>query len=86
VKGDVARAMLYFFTRYHDRDIRDGMDYGNFWTSRVGLFLEWNRQDPPDADERRRNDLIEAFQGNRNPFVDDPRLAEKIGAKVFQSH
>ncbi|MGD9641460.1 MAG: endonuclease I family protein [Elusimicrobiales bacterium] len=86
VKGNVARALLYFFTRYHDRKIRDGMDYKDFWTSRVDLFLEWNRQDPPDAAERRRNDLIEDFQGNRNPFVDEPRLADKIGARVFQSH
>lgn len=41
---------------------------------------------PPDANERRRNDLIEQFQGNRNPFIDDPSLADKIGEKVFISH
>lgn len=86
VKGDVARAILYFVVRYYDKNIRDGMDYKDFWTSRVPLFMEWNLKDPPDAAERRRNDLIETFQGNRNPFVDDPRLAEKVGLKVFQSH
>lgn len=86
VKGDVARAMLYFVTRYHDRQIRDGADYADFWKDRVQLFMKWNLQDPPDADERRRNDLIEAYQGNRNPFVDDPRLVEKVGRQVFQSH
>ena len=86
VKGDVARAVLYFVTRYYDRNIRDGMDYSDFWKGRVQLFLQWSLQDPPDAAERRRNDLIAAYQGNRNPFVDDPRLAEKIGLKVFQSH
>ncbi len=86
VKGDVARAILYFVVRYYDRNIRDGMDYRDFWTSRVPMFLEWDRMDPPDAAERRRNDLIERYQGNRNPFVDDASLAGRIGAKVFQSH
>ena len=86
VKGDVARAMLYFVTRYYDRSIRNGMNYRNFWVNRVQMFLEWNRKDPPDAAERRRNDLISQFQGNRNPFVDDPSLADKIGAQVFASH
>lgn len=86
VKGDVARAMLYFVVRYYDREIRDGMDYSDFWRARVPMFLGWNTQDPPDAAERRRNDLVEAYQGNRNPFVDDPRLADRIGLKVLQSH
>ena len=86
VKGNIARALFYFLTRYHDRKIKDGMDYKDFWSSRVELFMQWNRQDPPDAAERRRNELIEAYQGNRNPFVDDAALVEKVGAKVFQSH
>ena len=86
VKGDVARAMLYFVVRYHDREIDDGADYDDFWKARVQMFLAWNRQDPPDPAERRRNDLIEAYQGNRNPFVDDYFLADRIGLKVFQSH
>lgn len=86
VKGNTARAMLYFVVRYYDRSIRQGMDYNDFWTSRVPLLLEWHRQDPPDANERGRNDLVEAFQGNRNPFIDDPSLADQIGADVFVSH
>ena len=85
-KGDVARAMLYFVVRYYDRSIRQGMNYNDFWTSRVPMLLEWNRQDPPDTNERRRNDLIAQFQGNRNPFVDDPSLADQIGADVFAAH
>ncbi len=86
VKGDIARALLYFVVRYYDRDIRDGMNYRDFWTSRVPLLLQWDRQDPPDAAERRRNDLIERYQGNRNPFVDDTSLAPRVGAAAFQSH
>ena len=86
VKGDIARALLYFVVRYYDRNIRDGMNYRDFWTSRVPMLLQWDRQDPPDAAERRRNDLIAGYQGNRNPFVDDASLAPRIGAAVFQSH
>jgi len=86
VKGNVARAVLYFVVRYYDRDIRNGADYRDFWTARVPMFLEWNRADPPDEAERRRNGLVESFQGNRNPFVDDPSLADRIGPSVFRAH
>jgi len=86
VKGNVARAVLYFIVRYHDKSIRQGMDYASFWTKNVPMLLEWNRQDPPDAAERRRNDLVEDFQGNRNPFIDHPTLADRVGEMVFKSH
>lgn len=86
-KGNVARAVLYFVVRYYDRSIRQGgMDYNSFWTRNVPMLLQWNRQDPPDASERRRNDLVESFQGNRNPFIDNPGLADKIGETVFEAH
>ena len=38
-------------------------------------LLAWNTQDPPDAEEVARNDVIQSFQGNRNPFVDHPEWA-----------
>lgn len=85
-KGNVARAMFYFVVRYSDRDIRQGMNYSEFWSANVGMLLDWNRQDPPDAAERRRNALVEEFQGNRNPFIDNPELAERIGEQVFRAH
>ena len=85
-KGNVARHVLYFVLAYHDRDIRQGMNYDEFWVKQVPMFLDWNRQDPPDDAERRRNDLAEKLQGNRNPFVDDPSLADRIGAAVLASY
>jgi len=86
VKGNVARAVMYFVVRYYDRSIRQGMDYNSFWVKNVPMLMEWNRQDPPDAAELRRNDLVEEFQGNRNPFIDNPALADRIGEMVFTAH
>lgn len=86
VKGNVARALFYFVARYSDKNIRQGMDYNSFWTENVAMLLDWNRQDPPDANERRRNNLVEGFQGNRNPFIDNPGLADRVGEAVFKAH
>lgn len=85
VKGDVARSLLYFVVRYYDRSIRPS-NYEDFFRSRIKTFLEWNRMDPPDSYEKARNDRIYTYQGNRNPFVDDYTLADRIGERVFASH
>ena len=82
-KGKVARAVLYFYTRYYDRDITKGAYNHGFFKDRLEMFLRGNREHPPTADELRRNDLVEKYQGNRNPFTDDPALAERIGAEGF---
>ncbi len=83
VKGRVARGMLYFFTRYQRQGILPHGISRRFWNSRVEMFMRWNREHPPDAFEMRRNDLVEEYQGNRNPFIDDPGLADRIGAEGF---
>ncbi len=79
-KGRIARAMLYFYTRYYDQKI-EGFDV--YFGSRIEMFLRWNREHPPDAEELRRNDLVEEIQHNRNPFVDDFRLADLVGVAGF---
>jgi PKD repeat protein/endonuclease I len=38
----------------------------------LDTLLAWHAADPVDARERRRNDVVQGFQGNRNPFVDHP--------------
>lgn len=67
-KGDAARATLYFAIRY-GQTLPPDLE---------ATMRAWNLQDPPDDGERARNDAIAARQGNRNPFIDDPALAEKI--------
>lgn len=67
-KGNVARAVFYFAIRY-DMQI-DPRQEGN--------LRDWNRMDPVDQEEMARNDEIFKAQGNRNPFVDYPALADRI--------
>ena len=47
-------------------------DYG------LALMLKWHRQDPVSQKEVDRNNGIQKTQGNRNPFIDYPYLAEYI--------
>jgi endonuclease I len=41
----------------------------------LSALLRWDAEDEADASELRRNDVVEQYQGNRNPFVDDGELA-----------
>lgn len=68
-RGNIARAMLYMQHRY-------GLPLEK---EMLTMLLEWNRDDLPSKQENQRNDKIEELQGQRNPFIDDPLLADKIG-------
>jgi len=68
-RGDVARAAIYMAILY---GLPLDPDLG-------ALYVAWSRADPPSAAERRRNDLIERLQGNRNALIDDPALADTLG-------
>ncbi|MEP2651702.1 MAG: endonuclease [Paraglaciecola sp.] len=35
-------------------------------------LIQWHKDDPVDAFERRHNDAVYSYQGNRNPFIDHP--------------
>jgi hypothetical protein len=50
----------------------------------LSTLLEWHRNDPVDAWEENRNNIIYySYQNNRNPFIDFPILAEHIwGTKI----
>ena len=84
-KGRVARNLLYFYARYKGSSFFN-RQVAQFWNVQIDTLLRWNRQFPPDAQEMRRNDLVEQYQGNRNPFVDDPGLADRIGAAALRAN
>lgn len=46
----------------------------------LSVLLQWHEQDPVDALERHRNDVVASYQGNRNPFVDHPDLVDCLYA------
>ena len=77
-RGDTARALFYFVTRYYDRS--DTNPSVNFPAFEQAAMRAWSVQDPPDQWECDRNDAIEALQGNRNPFTDRPDFIDKIGS------
>lgn len=85
-KGDFARAFFYMFTIYDDIAWKDNCNWmfdnsGSKVQLRewaYQLMLKWTRNDPVSQKEIDRNEGIYKEQGNRNPFIDNPDLAEYI--------
>lgn len=67
-RGDIARAIFYM-RRGYGLPIPFGM---------TDMLKQWNRDDPPSTEEIWRNDAIARLEGVRNPFIDDPSLAEQV--------
>lgn len=67
-KGIAARATMYFLIRYPD------IINHNFVN--LQLLMEWHQQFPVSLYEKHRNLAIYELQGNRNPCIDFPHLAE----------
>ena len=80
--GDVARTIMYMYLRYPDFALPSSVGLGpsNFSDDEnmVDIFLKWNELDPPSEFEINRHEVIYEYQGNRNPFVDNPYLATLI--------
>ena len=86
-KGDFARTYFYMATCYMSElpswsgsaqlDYRTN-DYKAFSTWSINMLMEWTRLDPVSEKEIKRNDAVYGIQGNRNPFIDHPELAEHI--------
>lgn len=92
-KGDFARTYFYMATAYNNlitgwtKDEGSAMIRGNssdklnvFTDWAIQMLLEWHRLDPVSEKEIKRNDAAAQsnMQGNRNPFIDHPELAEFI--------
>ncbi len=86
-KGDFARIYFYMVTCYKSDvsnwpgcDQLDYLDnqYKAFSDWSMQMLMEWHRADPVSQKELIRNEGVYEKQGNRNPFVDHPELAEHI--------
>lgn len=83
-KGDFARTIFYMATVYDDLPwainymFTANSSYPTLRPWAYEMLLQWARKDPVSQKERDRNDGVESQQGNRNPFIDFPELAEYI--------
>ena len=83
-KGDFAHVFMYMFTCYQDLTWKytwmnyEKSTYPTLKPWAVQLLLKWHRQDPVSEKEVNRNNAVYAVQGNRNPYVDYPQLADYV--------
>lgn len=85
-KGDIARAMLYFATRYQNEipnwnyAMFNGTSNQVFTNTFLNILLKWHQLDPVSPYEIAKNNAVYTFQGNRNPYIDHPEYACLIWA------
>ncbi|MDO4972207.1 MAG: endonuclease [Bacteroidales bacterium] len=95
-KGDFARIYFYVATCYPDLPWDDYTAYDAVAMTNSSpltlqswiapMLLKWAADDPVDENEIKRNENVSAIQGNRNPFIDYPELAEYIwGSKSSEA-
>lgn len=74
-KGNVARAMFYFYTMYkHEADSCDP----EYFQIQKDVLYQWHIDDTVDSSESVRNDKIASYQGDKkNPFVLDSSLVSR---------
>jgi len=82
-KGDFARTYFYMVTCYQNLTWKytymlEQNSYPTLSPWAVTLLMKWHRQDPVSQKELDRNEAVYDIQGNRNPFIDMPELAEYL--------
>ena len=79
-KGVCARAMFYMACVYADYGLVLGEEsiQSQKQMGKLSVLLKWNKSFPPSTWEISRNNIIEKYQGNRNVFIDDHLLIEKV--------
>mmetsp|Transcript_48392 Transcript_48392/g.54850 ORF Transcript_48392/g.54850 Transcript_48392/m.54850 type:complete len:376 (+) Transcript_48392:153-1280(+) len=87
-KGIVARMLFYMDVRYDGigssggtPDLQLVNTASKAREPRLGYLsdlLKWHCEYPVSDEERRRNNSVHKWQGNRNPFIDHPEFVEAI--------
>lgn len=88
MKGDVARMLFYMDVRYEGAaadntpDLvlvdRVGTENGAPQLGKLCTLYQWHQDDPVNAWETERNNVVFEYQGNRNPFIDRPEWVQSI--------
>ena len=92
-KGDFARGYFGTIVKWQLSNMTSGNSFFNgiydathyygLTKKAVVLLMKWHREDPVSQKEIDRNNGIQATQGNRNPFIDYPYLAEYIWGEHY---
>lgn len=84
-KGDVARMIFYFVTRYETQlsgfssgNMLGGSAFPGLQTWELNQLLAWHNADPVSAEEIARNNASYIYQHNRNPYIDNPSFVASI--------
>jgi len=102
VKGDVARSIFYMVVRYDgdkcnecelDLEIVDGRAdrsiIANNKVGRIGdlnTLLKWHYEDPVSEAEKKRNEVVFSYQGNRNPFIDHEEFVSYLYTSLVSEY
>ena len=84
-KGDVARMIFYFVTRYENQlsgfnngNILGNSAYPGLQIWELNQLIAWHNLDPVSPAEVGRNNASYAYQGNRNPYIDNPNYVNLV--------
>ena len=75
-KGNIARGLLYYCTRYGNR--KGTFDKDGFLTGMETILRDWNKSDPVDQREKDRCESIASVQKRKNPYVDHPEIIDRM--------
>lgn len=92
-RGDVARMIFYMDVRYEGSDQSKTPDLKVVDSTTSGSgpeigklcdLYKWHKADPVSQFEKNRNNVVYAWQGNRNPFIDHPEYVKAIWGEQCQ--
>lgn len=67
IRGDIARAIFYMHSTYKLPIL-----------GRIDDLKRWNKSDPPSEEEIQLNKRVGEIQGNENPYISNPQLADAL--------
>lgn len=88
-KGDIARILFYFATRYENQvdtysfPMFNGTENQVFKLPFLETLYAWHILDPVSDFEINRNNKAYIYQGNRNPYIDHPEYVQMVWGQLL---